>query len=297
MASAELAAVVDMLRTLSPMGGETIEEVRANMELAAASAPLPEDVRFTPVDAGGVLAEWATAPDAPADRALVYLHGGGYVVGSVRSHRLLVAGLARACNLPVLSVDYRLAPEHPFPAAIEDAVTAVRFVRRTGVPLGRVVLAGDSAGGGLTVATLLSLREAGETLPATAVCISPWLDLTLSGATVRTKADVDPMLDDTRLRQWAHAYLGGADPRTPTASPLFADLRGLPPLLVHVGTAEILLDDAVRFATRARQAGTTVDLDIWDDMIHVWHAFAVVLPEGQQAIERIGAHVRAALGS
>jgi acetyl esterase/lipase len=295
MASPELAAVIDMLRTLSPMGGDTIEEVRANMELAATSAPLPEDVRYTAVDADGVPAEWARAPGVPGDRALVYLHGGGYVVGSVRSHRLLVAGLARACDMPVLSVDYRLAPEHPFPAAVEDAVAVVRFVRRSGIPPERVVLAGDSAGGGLTVATLLALRDGGETLPATAVCISPWLDLSLSGATMRTKADVDPMLDDTRLRQWARAYLGGANPRTPTASPLFADLRGLPPLLVHVGTAEILLDDAVRFVTRAREAGTRVELDIWDDMIHVWHAFALVLPEGQQAIERIGAYVRAAL--
>jgi acetyl esterase/lipase len=294
MPSTELQLVLDMLRLGSPLAGTTIPEMRANMEATSGAVPAPPDIRHEPTTAGGVPAEWARLDGGASDAALLYLHGGGYCVGSVRTHRLLVGSLARACAVPVLSLEYRLAPEHPHPAAVEDAVAAYRHLLARGVSPDRLALAGDSAGGGLTVATLLALREAGLPRPAAGVCISPWLDLALSGETMVTKADVDPMCTPALLAMMAAAYLGGADARTPGASPLYADLAGLPPLLVQVGTSETLLDDARRFAERAERAGVRVALEVWDDMIHVWHAFAMLLPEGQQAVDRIGAFVRAA---
>jgi acetyl esterase/lipase len=261
--------------------------MREGMAAAMTGFVPPADVRYEAVDAGGVPAEWTTAPGARADRALVYLHGGGYCLGSVATHRGLVGRLSRTARLRVLSVDYRLAPEHPHPAAVEDAVAAVRFAYSTGLAPSRVAIGGDSAGGGLALAALLALRDAGLPLPAAGVCISPWTDLSGSGDSVRTRAELDPLVDAGDLQRLAAAYLAGRDARTPLASPLFADLRGLPPLLVHVGTAEILLDDATALAERARDLGVPVELEVWDDMIHVWHAFADVLPEGAQAIEAI----------
>ena len=262
MPSAEFASVLEMLRAMPPVAGDTIEEMRATMAASTGVMPIPDDVRFEPVDAAGVPAEWAIAPEAGSEGVIVYFHGGGYVSGSVSTHRLLVADLSRACGAPVLSVDYRLGPEHPFPAAVEDAVRAYGFVRQRGTPPARIAFGGDSAGGGLTVAALVALRERGEPLPAGGFCISPWLDLSLSGPSMDTKEPVDPMLDRKRLGIMARGYLAGQDPRTPLASPLFADLAGLPPLLVHVGSAEVLLDDSTRFAERARQAGIDVELEV-----------------------------------
>jgi acetyl esterase/lipase len=291
MASPELQVVVDMLRANPPVQGDDIPAMRAGMLAATGGMPLPPDVEYEPVDASGVAAEWARAPGVDAERTVVYLHGGGYVMGSVETHRLLVAGISRAVAAPVLSVDYRLGPEHPHPAAVDDALAAYRFVLAQGAAPERIAIAGDSAGGGLTVAALLALREAGDPLPAAGICISPWLDLTLSGASMDTKADVDPMVTRETLRPMADAYLAGADPKTPTASPLFADLTGLPPLLVQVGTAETLLDDSRRLAERAKSADVDLTLEEWEGMIHVWHAFAALLPEGRQAIDRIGEYL------
>jgi acetyl esterase/lipase len=285
--SPELEALVGALRSGTGVSGDDIPAMRESMAAAMAGFVPPADVRYEPVDAGGVPAEWTTAPGARADRALVYLHGGGYCLGGVATHRGLAARLSRTARLRVLNVDYRLAPEHPHPAAVEDAVAAVGFAYASGLAPSRVAVGGDSAGGGLTLAALVALRDAGLPLPAAGVCISPWTDLTGSGDSVRTRADLDPLVDAEDLHRLAAAYLGGGDPRAPLASPLFADLRGLPPLLVHVGTAEILLDDATGLAERARDVGVPVELEVWDDMIHVWHAFADVLPEGVQAIEGI----------
>lgn len=287
MPSPQLEILVGALRSASPLDGGDIEAMRAGMAAAMAGFTPPADVRYEPVDAGGVPAEWTSAPSARQDRALVYLHGGGYCLGGVATHRGLTARLSRTARLPVLSVDYRLAPEHPHPAAVEDAVAAVRFAYASGLDPARVALGGDSAGGGLVLATLVALRDQDLALPAAGVCISPWTDLSASGESVRSRAHLDPLVDADDLSRLAAAYLGGRDARTPLASPLFADLRGLPPLLVHVGTAEILLDDATRLAENARDAGVEVELEVWDDMIHVWHAFADALPEGVQAIEGI----------
>ncbi len=292
MASAELGMVVELLRSMRLMGDADVATLRANMEAATSSAGIPGDVRVEAVDADGVPGEWVRAGAVADDTCVLYFHGGGYCIGSPATHRALVASISRAAGLPVLSVDYRLAPENPYPAAVDDGVRAYQHLRNTGFPASRIGVAGDSAGGGLTVATLLALRDAGAALPAAAACISPWLDLTMSGASIETKADEDPMLDAATLERMAAAYAGPADRRAAGISPLFADLQGLPEILVHVGTAELLLDDALRFVAALRKAGVEVSLDAYDDMIHVWHAFAAILPEGREAIERIGAFFR-----
>lgn len=291
MASQEFYALVEQLRAQPIDRPESsIEETRAGFEMMA--QPVPEDVRGEAVDAGGVPAEWIVPPGADDDRVILYLHGGGYTIGSINTHRALVAAVARSTGARALALDYRLAPEHPFPAAVEDATAAYRWLIDGGARPAQIVVAGDSAGGGLTVATLLALRDAGDPLPAAGVCISPWVDLEGVGESMTAKADVDPIVQKDGLVKMAQAYLGGADPRTPLAAPLYADLRGLPPLLIQVGTSETLLDDATRLHARAQEAGVEVTLEPWEEMIHVWHFFGLTLPEAQQAIERIGAFVR-----
>jgi len=292
MPSPELQTVIDLLRGVTAAPDTSFAEQRAAMENLTTSMALPADVRCTAVDADGVPAEWITAASARDDHAVLYLHGGGYCIGSIATHRQLASDVSRAAGARVLLIAYGLAPERPFPAAVEDAARAYRYLLASGVKPSRASIAGDSAGGGLTAAALLALRDAGTELPAAGVCLSPWFDLTLSGASMQSKAAVDPIVQRDRLQRMADAYLDSRPATTPLASPLYADLAGLPPLLVQVGTAETLLDDATRFAERARAAGVAVDLDVWDDMVHVWQAFAFVLPEGRQALERVGAFLR-----
>lgn len=293
MASAQLALLVEMLRSSPPLPHDMgVAERRQRMDDLAGGAPLPDGTRAMAVDAGGVPAEWVEVPESDAGTTILYLHGGGYTVGSVRSHRALVARLAGASRARGLSLDYRLGPEHPFPAAVDDVVAAYRWLVDAGIAPGRIVIAGDSAGGGLTVAALLALRDAAAPLPAGGACISPWTDLACTGDSMIARAAEDPLVQRDGLLRMAADYLGGEDPSAPLASPLYADLRGLPPILIHVGTAETLLDDATRLAERAGAAGVRVDLEAWDDMIHVWHAFAPLLPEADAAIARVGAWVR-----
>jgi monoterpene epsilon-lactone hydrolase len=291
MASPEFHAVLEQLRA-QPIAPEDagIEEIRAGFE--AMAQPVPEDVRVESVDANGVPAEWVVPPDAADGRVVLYVHGGGYVIGSLNTHRALVAAIARSAGARALSLDYRLAPEHPFPAAVEDAVTGYRWLLANGVRPEQIVIAGDSAGGGLTIATLIALRDQGEPLPAAGVCLSPWVDLEGIGESMTTKAAVDPMVQKDGLQRMAAAYLGGADPRSALAAPLYAELRGLPPLLIQVGTAETLLDDSTRITARARDAGVDVTLEPWEEMIHVWQLFGPAMPEAQQAVERIGEYIR-----
>ncbi len=260
------------------------------------SAQLPEGLIREPRDVNGVPAEWVSARGAAADRAVLYLHGGGYVLGSIGTHRELAARISAASGARCLVIDYRLGPEHPFPAAVEDAVKAYRWLLDVGYAPERLAIAGDSAGGGLTMATLLALKNEKLPLPATGVCISPWVDLAQQGESMTTKHDVDPMVTREPLTMMAKHYLAGADPNTPLASPIHGDLRGLPPLLIHVGESETLLDDSTRLAERARKAGVEVELEVWPEMIHVWHAFAALLPEGREAIGRIGVHLAKRLG-
>ncbi len=292
MASQQLETILQALSSLPRLDALSIEEARAVFEAFASQLQLAEDIRCQPVEANGVPAEWIAAPGAVAERIIYYLHGGGYAIGSINTHRELASRLSRAASARALAINYRLAPENPFPAAVEDSMAAYRWLLASGVDPAQVVIAGDSAGGGLTVATLVALRDAGDPPPAAGVCISPWVDLEGLGESMTTKAQVDPLVGREGLLKWAKAYLGDADPRTPLAAPLYADLRGLPPLLIQVGTAETLLDDGTRLAERAKSAGVDVCLETWDDMIHVWHFFAAMLSEGQQAIDRIAEFMR-----
>jgi acetyl esterase/lipase len=288
--------IIQVLRSRPVQEGLTFEEMRATFEQETSFFQVPADVRCQEVDAGGVPGEWITTPEATADRVMLYLHGGAYTIGSVNTHRELISRLSRAAGVRALALNYRLAPEHPFPAAVKDAVSAYRWLLESGVEPARIVIAGDSAGGGLTVAALVALRDAGGPLPAAGVCLSPWVDLEGIGDSMTAKAEVDPLIEREGLIEMAKAYLGGADPRTPLAAPLYADLTGLPPLLIHVGTAETLLDDSTRLAERAGCAGVDVVFEPWEDMIHVWHIFASVLPQGQQAVERVGQFIRERAG-
>ena len=293
MASPQLTDIITLLRSRPVVENPPVADMRKGFDVLASKFPLTPEFTFDRVDAGGVPAAWVEAPGADAGRVMLYLHGGGYVIGSIDTHRELAGRLSQASAARVLVLDYRLAPEHPYPAAVEDAAAAYRWLLADGGAMpARTVIAGDSAGGGLTVAAMLALRDAGDPLPAAGVCLSPWVDMEGIGASMTAKVDVDPMVRREGLVRMAGLYLNGADPRTPLAAPLYADLSGLPPLLIHVGTAETLLDDATRLSERAKAAGVDVTLESWDDMIHVWHLFAPLLPEGQQAVERVGDYVR-----
>jgi acetyl esterase/lipase len=289
MASAELGKVIERIKSQPQNPNAPIEQRRAGMERI--SERVPADVICEKVNAGGVDAEWIAAPGATADRVILYLHGGGYVIGSIKTHRAMISRIARAANARALAIDYRLAPEHPFPAAVEDAIAAYRWLIAQGYKPGKIVIAGDSAGGGLTLALLLAIRDAGLPMPAGAVPISPWTDLEGTGESVRTRAAKDVMVTQDNLASSAKQYYGKHDPKNPLISPLHADFRGLPPMLIQVGDAEILLDDSTRVAERAKVAGVQVELEVWDEMPHVWHVFAKLLPEGQQAIDKVGKFV------
>jgi epsilon-lactone hydrolase len=257
---------------------------------------LAGDVGVEPVTAGVVRAEWTTTPNDARDAALLYLHGGGFVIGSLDSHRHLVAEAGRACGIAGLALAYRLAPEHPFPAAVEDALAGYRFLLGRGIAPGRIAIGGDSAGGGLVVSTMLAIRDAGLAQPACGWCISPWVDMEAIGETMSSRAAADPTVQRAGLLDMAQLYLNGADSRAPLAAPIHADLKGLAPLMIQVGACETLLDDALRLAGAAGAADVRVDLQIWPEMIHVWHLFHPELQAGVKAIKSGGAFVRAMIG-
>jgi len=256
------------------------------------------EIRIIPVNADGVPAQWLYIPGHTAGGRLLYLHGGGYVSGSGDFYLPMAEVLARATGCEILLADYRLGPEHPHPAAVEDAVTAFLWMRKNGatepVLATNTFISGDSAGGGLTLATLLALRdltgEPGEpVLPNAAIPISAYADLAHTGASLQAREAADPVMSPRCLPDFAAAYLGGADPLTPLASPLYADFTGLPPLLLQAGDREIIRDDSVRVARRAAAAGVDVTLEIWDEMIHVWHSQLPLTPEAYEAIDHIAA--------
>jgi epsilon-lactone hydrolase len=294
LASAAHEAMVARLvaeRAATPATAMTVDLIAATREAAPTEAVPLEGVTIERVDAGGVPAYWVTPAGVAGPATIVYFHGGGYIWLSAAETLPVAAAIARAAGTRVLSVEYRRAPEHPFPAPVEDAVRAYRWLLEQSVPAGSIVLAGDSAGGGLVIAALLALRDGGVELPAAGAPVSPWTDLTISGDSVET-AD-DPVVPAGLLEFMAEVYLGGAAPTEPTASPLFADLSGLPPLLVQVGTREALLDDSRRFVDRARQAGVDVTLVEHQDVIHMWIVFDPTIPESQDAYRRIGDFVAA----
>jgi acetyl esterase/lipase len=255
-------------------------------------APTPAAAYAFTIDAGGVAAERIIPYAAPYDRHVLYLHGGGYIAGSPAVYRHLAWRIALAVGAQVLSPDYRLAPEHPFPAALDDAVATYEWLLAEGIEPQQIGLVGDSAGGGLAFSLLLRLRDAGRPLPAGVVALSPWTDLALTGASLRRNAHADPMLDVAELPRVARSYLAGVDPRHPWASPIYGDLKGLPPALIQVGSDEILRDDATRLAARLDLAGGSARLEIWPRMPHVWHLFAPMLPEARRAIGHIGNFLR-----
>jgi len=291
MSARELKELIGLLTSRPMPENPTVALLRERFEKLGQLLPAPDDAVVEALSAGGVPAERVSAPGAEAGDIL-FLHGGGYVIGSPATHRNLAYNLSKATGCRVLVLDYRLAPEHPFPAAVDDALAGYRWLVENGAAPGRLAVAGDSAGGGLTVAALVAIRDAGLPLPAAAVAISPWTDMQATGASIEAKAAADPIVEKSRLLEMARLYMNGADPRIPLASPLHADLAGLPPLLIHVGSAEILLDDAVRLAERARAAGVETELEVAEDMIHVWHLFAPMLSEGREAIGRAGAFLR-----
>lgn len=270
-----------------------IEQRRAEWEAEALRRALPKGFRSSPVDAGGVPAEWMEMPGVAQDRVFLLLHGGGYNAGSPRTHRGMGADLSRVAAARVLVPDYRLAPEHPFPAAVDDAVAAYRWLRDVGIPARNIIVGGDSAGGGLALSMLLGLREAASDMPRAAVLLAPWTDLTVSSDSYETLRDRDPIITREGLREAGLWYAGGGDPADPMMSPLFADLAGLPPMLIHAGADEVMVDDSRILAERARAAGIEVSARIFPGMWHVFHGSGTAIPEAHAAIEEIGVYVRA----
>jgi monoterpene epsilon-lactone hydrolase len=284
-------------KILSRPRSDDLQQRRRDADARGLGFGLASDVKVEKVSANGVAAEWTSTPGAARDAAILYAHGGGYLFGSLDSHRHLVAELGRAANTVALALDYRLAPEHPFPAPVEDAVAAYRYLLAQGFKPERIAIAGDSAGGGLVVAAMVAIREAGLAQPGCGWCLSPWIDMEALGGSMESKADTDPMVQKAGILEIAKAYLGGADPRSPLAAPLYADLTGIAPLLIQVGAAETLLDDAIRLAQRAGAADVRVDLQVWPEMVHVWPLFWPELDAGKRALDEAGAWIRQALGA
>jgi acetyl esterase/lipase len=266
---------------------------RERLDAIGSVWPVADDVKLEDVDVGGLPGEWSIVPDSNASRVLLFFHGGGYCSGSIVSHRRMVTEAGRAAGMRTLAVAYRLAPEYPFPAAYDDALAAWRFLTNNQrVPASQIAVGGDSAGAGLTIALIGRLRDAHEELPACAWLVSPWTDLTLSGWTLATKAAVDPIIHKEYLNELVEAYLsGGVQRNDPCVSPLYADLQGFPPLLIQIGSAETLLDDAVRFARAAGEADVAVTLEIWPHMIHAWHLWNAHLADGRRALASAGSFI------
>ena len=298
MPSQEMRATIEAMRAQGSFvdANADLATMRQGMEEAFGLTPVPEDVTHSDFDAGGVTARHVSAPGVRNDRGVLYFHGGGYVMGSLDTHTELMGRIARACRAPVLGIDYRLAPEHPYPAAVEDAVASYDRLQANGIEPKQIVIAGDSAGGGLTLACLLALKAQGKPQPAGAVLLSPWTDLTGSGASVKTRAESDPMVSPEVLEPMAALYRGDVDASEPAISPLFGSLEGLAPLLVQVGDAEVLLDDSTRLAERAEAAGVDIELQVFDGAFHVFQSMPD-LPESAEALAGIGAFFDRVTGS
>ncbi len=298
MASEQADAIRERIRQLAG-------SIEPNMELAEFRAIYgefawltaePDGITWTEVEAGGVPAIWAEPEGGSHDRVVQYVHGGGYVIGAAEYYRKFTGHLAKAIGCRVLNVDYRLAPEHPHPAAVEDSTAVYRWLLEQGIESGHIAIAGDSAGGGLTVATLLSIRAAGLPMPAAAMPLSPWVDMEGTGESMTTRADRDVLVNPDMLKGMVDAFLQGQDARDPLAAPLHADLNDLCPLYIQVGDDEVLLDDSVRLADRARQAGVECRLDVFPEMQHVFQMAAGNMPEADEAIRRLADWVQPRLG-
>ena len=291
MAQDEIAAIRDLLSSKPRPVGWAAR--RGRLDEIGGMWPVAPDVTLIPADVDGIPGEWSTVPGSDSSRVLLFFHGGGYCSGSIASHRRMVSEAGRASAVRTLAVGYRLAPEQPFPAAFDDAVKAWRFLRRQGIAAEHIVIGGDSAGGGLSLAVALQLRDAKEQLPACLWLVSPWTDLTMSGSTLLSKDAADPLIHTAYLRELADAYLGGAvKPQDPRVSALFANLTAMPPMLIQVGSCETLLDDAVRLARAAGEADVPVTLEIWPHMIHAWPVWNARLEPGREALSHAGRFIR-----
>ena len=293
----EFAAALRSLRMTLPADDPPLEAMRAASEQVVDFAREPTGVSYRDEAVAGMRGRWAEPDDARPMQVVLYAHGGGYSACSVDSHRRLMGHLAKAAGCRVLGVDYRLAPEHPHPAALEDLTSAYRWLLESEHRPTDIAIAGDSAGGGLAVATLLSLRDDGMPLPAAAVVFSPWTDMTLSGESMISRSEVDVLLTLSATRVGVTSFLASGDPHDPLASPLYGDLTGLPPLYVQVGDYELLLDDALRLAERARIAGVHVMIEVFPEMLHVFQLAAGNIPEADEAIGRAGAWLAAHLNA
>ena len=272
---------------------DDVDSFRKMMGGSAGFGPgIPADVKVESLEISGVSCEWISFADSSADRAMVYFHGGGYIVGGFDSHHGIAWRLAKASGLKVLLVDYRLAPENPFPAAVEDATACYRWLLDEGYLPEQLMIGGDSAGGGLAVAVLVNIKNLGLSQPSAAVLMSPWVELTVSGDSMDGNAKADPMLSRAALEFFAKNYLGDLDRKATLASPLFADLSGLPPMLIHVGSTEVLRSDAERLVEKIKQANGNAVLEIWPAMPHVFQLLAGWIPEGKDAVEKLGSFMR-----
>jgi epsilon-lactone hydrolase len=289
MPSEQAARAIQEWREFASGPRGSLDESRAYVEQFFSRFPVLPNLNVEPTEIGGVRGDWLTLPTSEPSRVILYIHGGAFVFCTPRDYRALTARIAEATDAKTLVVDYRMAPENPFPAAIHDCTAAYKGLLQQGVPPSSIIIAGDSAGGNLTMATLLSIRDSSAPLPAGGVCISPWVDLECVGESMTTNADVDPLCTKDSMLLEAGLYLNGHNARDPLASPIHANLTGLPPLLIQVGSEETLLDDSNRLAARAKENGVPVTLEIFDGMPHVWHTFAEYLPEAQEAIDAIGA--------
>lgn len=295
MSRQQLEALHALIRERPPHTA-SIAERRAAWEALAARFSLPPDLTTDPVDANGVPGLFVSQPGVAEDRILLFFHGGAFTLGSSRSYRELVGRMARAAGVRGLVIDYRLTPEHPFPAGLEDCITAYKWLLEQGIAAKNIALAGDSAGGNLLVATLLALREESVALPACGVCLSGWYDLTNGSESLRPEISRDVFVPTKLIETAPLAYLNGSDARNPLASPLLGDLHGLPPLLIHVGEPELLIDDARRLAEKVRASGGVAELEIWPDMPHIWHFFGQMLDEGLEATDKAGRFIKTHIG-
>ena len=271
---------------------KTIDQLRKETGTAGALIPLPDNTKFKRILAGNVYAEWITCGDVDIDKIFMFIHGGGYYRGSIAATRATVARISAEAKVRCLSIEYRLAPEHPFPAAVDDTYTAYNWLLKEGINPKNIIVSGQSAGGGLCLALLLKIKENNGFQPKGAVAISPWTDLSQSGKTMITNANIDPVISKQYLDRMANLYLSKTPNISPLASPLYGDLSGLPPLLVQVGSAETMLDDSKRFVERAKEAKVDVQIEVWEDMFHGWHGSAHILKEAEEAIKSIGLFCR-----
>ena len=267
----------------------SIEEYRALTDNNSRfSPPMPKDVNVGRFVLNGLVAAWITPADADADKVILHFHGGGYVIGGINAHIMMCVPMAKSLNIKMLLPDYHVAPENPFPAALEDGLQAYRWLLEQGYKSNNIIISGDSAGGGLALAITLSLRDNNEPLPVAVICISPWADLTLSGESHITNADSDVVLTTDVLKEWASAYTDESNWRNPLVSPIYADFHGFPPLFIQVSDDEVLLDDARRLAEKAQADVVNVTLKIWNGLWHVWHTAGTMIPESKKTYDEIG---------